>query len=60
MGKDDNELKGDKDVIEEQEEDEKEEFALSQPDQLDSGKVLRTVDVVLNDLFKYVSQRYHV
>ena len=51
MGKDDNELKGDKDVIEEQEEDEKEEFALSQPDQLDSGKVLRTVDVVLNDLF---------
>ena len=51
MGKDDNELKEDKDVIEEQEKDEKEEFALSQPDQFDSGKVLRTVDVVLNDLF---------
>ena len=50
MGKDDNELKGDKDVIEEQEKDEK-EFALSQPDQFDSGKFLLTVDIDLNDLF---------
>ena len=39
MGKDDNEEKEDKDIIEEQEEEkEKEEFALSQPFQFDSGK----------------------